>query len=75
MGTGTHADLISSESKTQTYIDNALKPMLTLLSAIKSATSSIVIEIINEPEWCMNEVPCDTDDCVDAVDMQRFVRE
>ena len=67
----THASLISSECKTQSYIDNALKPMLTSLSAVDSATSSIIIEIINEPEWCMNEVPCDTDDCVDAVDMQR----
>ena len=36
---------------------------------------NVVIEVINEPEWCMGEQgdPCTTEQCVAVADMQRFV--
>lgn len=63
-----HDDLISDQAKTSSYIANALLPILT---AIDGATN-VVIEVINEPEWCM-EGPCNTEKCVAVAEMQRFV--
>ena len=62
-----HDDLISDVTKTQSYIDNALTPMLKILSG----SDHVVIEVINEPEWCMAD-SCNTKDCVKASEMQRF---
>lgn len=63
-----HDDLISDQAKTSSYITNALLP---ILAAIGEATN-VVIEVINEPEWCM-EGPCNTENCVAVAEMQRFV--
>ena len=85
---GMRGDLITDESLTQSYIDNALVPMLGVLNSVES--DHVVIEVINEPEWCMTDGSrlgdcensrddADDDDafdlkeCVPAADMQRFV--
>jgi hypothetical protein len=62
-----HADLISNATKTDSYVKNALTPMLELLRGAKH----VVIEAINEPEWCMKSF-CEADECVEISDMQRF---
>lgn len=64
----TKASIISNKAITQSYIDNALTPMLEAVSQYPN----LIIETINEPEWCMKG-PGNTPDLVDAVDMQRFV--
>jgi hypothetical protein len=63
-----HADLISNVTKTDGYIANALEPMLV---ALKSSPN-VLIEVINEPEWCMHG-PGNTDVQVAPAEMQRFV--
>ncbi len=45
---GLHADLIQDEDKTQSYIDNALIPML---NRFTNAPNLFAWEISNEPEW------------------------
>ena len=62
-----HAELIRNASKAESYIENALLPMLALLDG-----SPVVVEVINEPEWCM-EGPCNTKECVTTTQMQAFV--
>ena len=62
-----HANLISNVTRTDSYIKNALTPMLTLLRGHKH----VVIEIMNEPEWCMKDF-CETGECVENSEMQRF---
>lgn len=64
----TKASIISNKAITESYIDNALRPMLEAVSQYPN----LIIETINEPEWCMKG-PGNTQDMVDAVDMQRFV--
>lgn len=66
-GSKVHADLISDKSKSKSYIDNALVPMLNVLKD----SPHVVIEVINEPEWCMKG-SCNTKECVSVHDMQRF---
>ena len=66
-GDDRHADLISNVTKTDSYVKNALTPMLELLRGSKH----VVIEAINEPEWCMKSF-CEADECVEVSDMQRF---
>jgi len=66
---GFHPDLISDATKTQSYIDNALKPILKALSGFEN----VVYEVINEPEWCIQETPGNTPTQVPLVQMQRFV--
>merc|ERR1712023_593750 len=69
MQTGsTKASIISNEAISKSYIDNALRPML---EAVKEYPN-LIIETINEPEWCMKG-PGNTQDMVDVSDMQRFV--
>lgn len=87
-GAAMHDDLISDVSKTTSYIEHALKPMLSILNGSKN----VVVEVINEPEWCMQDPsyrasadaselpgadvraggPCNTKHCVSVSDMQRF---
>ena len=62
-----HTDLISNVTKTDSYVKNALTPMLELLRG----TKHVVIEVINEPEWCMKSF-CEADECVEVSEMQRF---
>ena len=67
--TGLHVDLISNSTKTQSYLDNALQPILRAMTDFPN----IVWEVINEPEWCINETPPSTTTSVSLSDMQRFV--
>ena len=62
-----HADLIRNASRAESYVQNALVPMLELLNG-----SAVVVEVSNEPEWCM-EGPCNTKECVAPAQMQAFV--
>lgn len=64
----TKASIISNKAITQSYIDNALHPMLEAVSQYPN----LIIETINEPEWCMTG-PGNTQDLVSPSDMQRFV--
>jgi len=66
---GFHPDLISDQSKTQSYITNALMPILHALNGF----DNVVYEVINEPEWCIKETPGTTPTMVPLVQMQRFV--
>ena len=66
-GAKMHADLITEPAKTQSYVEHALKPMLSVLAD----ASNVVIEVQNEPEWCM-EGSCQTEECVSVQAMQRF---
>jgi len=65
----TRANIISSEELTESYINQALVPILRSLSSLKN----VFFEVINEPEWCLKDTPCSTNDCVDTADMQRFI--
>ena len=67
-------DLVSDATKTATYVNAALKPLLSTLKTALGA-GGVVIEIINEPEWCMSidASTCTTDKCVAPAEMQRFV--
>lgn len=47
---GGHADLITDPAKTQSFIDNALEPML---SRYGDHPNILAWEVMNEPEWAM----------------------
>lgn len=68
---GMHADLITEEAKLQSYLDNALQPMI---QRYKDQCNLLAWEIINEPEWAM-KVPFGggTEQVVEAKEMQYFV--
>lgn len=65
----TMASLISDPAKTMAYTQAALRP---LLGAVAGAPN-VLFEVINEPEWCMKDTPCNTKDCVTVLEMQRFI--
>lgn len=67
----TKAYLIRDTNKTESYITNALVPMLATLR-VYNLTNAVLVEVINEPEWCM-EGSCSTVECVSVDEMQRFV--
>jgi len=64
----TKASVVSNVAISKSYIDNALEPMLSAVSDF----DNLIIETINEPEWCMKG-PGNTQDIVEVADMQRFV--
>lgn len=71
---GGHADLITDPEKTQSFIDNALEPMLSRYGAHPNI---LAWEVMNEPEWAMlidegEEV--EVEQPVPAEAMQDFVR-
>lgn len=66
---GLHADLIQNTSKTQSYIDNALIP---IVQCFADTPNLFAWEIINEPEWGVSGVGS-TDQQVSLSEMQRFV--
>ncbi|MCP4437783.1 MAG: cellulase family glycosylhydrolase [Aureispira sp.] len=68
---GMHADLITEEAKLQSYLDNALKP---IVQRYKDQCNLLAWEIINEPEWAMN-VPFGgtTAQVVKTKEMQYFI--
>jgi len=65
---GMHADLVSDTSKTQSYINNALIPIIKALEPYEN----VIYEIMNEPEWAIQETPSTTQVSVPLVQMQRF---
>ena len=68
------ADLISDASKTSSYVEHALRPLLRLLD--EAGCEHCLIEVINEPEWCVDDPrldKCSGAECVSAAAMQRFV--
>jgi len=63
-----HNDLVADPTKTTSYINNALVPMVKALEPYEN----VIWEIMNEPEWAINETPCQTNTCVSLKQMQRF---
>jgi hypothetical protein len=67
---GKHSDLIRSTLKTQSYIDNALVPMVTRFA---NTPNLFAWEIINEPEWSVSDIGAGgAGDVVLKAEMQRF---
>ena len=72
-------DLVADVAKTQSYIERALNPLLDALKATGCADdASCLVEVYNEPEWCVTDKPqgldqCQGVQCVTAAEMQRFV--
>jgi len=65
---GQHADLVSDQSKTNSYINNALVPIIKTLESF----DNVIYEIMNEPEWAIQETPGNTAVQVPLSQMQRF---
>jgi len=68
----TRNNLITDENHSKSYVQKALVPML---SAIKDH-KNVIIETINEPEWCMKGIGgsgISDQNLVAPTDMQRFV--
>jgi len=63
-----HPDLVSDATKTQSYINNALIPIVKGLDSYEN----IIFEIMNEPEWAINETPASEPQHVPLTQMQRF---
>jgi hypothetical protein len=72
-GAGLRADLIRDAAKTESYITHALRPMLSALDGAVGRSRHVVIEVINEPEWCVAGADCSTAQCVERIHMQRFI--
>jgi len=71
MYAGLHADLITDTAKTNSYINNALIPMV---QRYANTCNLLAWEIINEPEWSMTvNGGGNTFQTVTASQMQRFV--
>jgi hypothetical protein len=70
---GGHSDIIRDVSKRQTFLDNALKP---LIQTYASNPHILAWDVINEPEWAMQEIPKDfqVGDPVTIQQMQDFVK-
>ena len=68
---GMHADIIQDTAKTNSYINNALIPMV---QRYANQCNLLAWEIINEPEWSMNvQFGGTMTQVVNASEMQRFV--
>ena len=70
------ADLLSDPRKTLTYIEKALLPLLASLDRAGCTGGQCLIEIINEPEWCIDDPRldrCPGGICVRTMHMQRFI--
>jgi len=70
---GGHADIIRDPTKRQAFVDRVLKPFL---ARYATHPAIYAIDVINEPEWAMREVPKDWQigDPVSVAEMQEFVR-
>jgi uncharacterized repeat protein (TIGR01451 family) len=71
---GGHADVITDTAKRQSFLDNALRP---LLGRYGTNRCIIAWEVINEPEWTMNGVAGGgtTGPTVSISQMQSFVQD
>ena len=68
---GLHQDLIVDEEKTESYLKNALIPMV---QSLNHHCNLLAWEIISEPEWCMRILGgAKTTQTVSVSAMQRFV--
>ena len=68
------SNLIADPAISQSYVDNALQPFLESLDA--AGCEHCMLEVINEPEWCIDDPKldrCSAATCVSAAAMQRFV--
>ena len=68
------SELISDSAKTQSYVQNALRPFLVLLD--DTGCEHCIIEVMNEPEWCVDDPRldrCPGTTCVTAASMQAFI--
>jgi hypothetical protein len=63
-----HPDLVSDQSKTTSYINNALIPIVKALESYEN----VIFEIMNEPEWAIDVTPATTPQKVTLQQMQRF---
>ena len=75
-GSPIRSSLISDRTKTMHYIHAALLPLLRSLDAAGCGGGRCVLEVINEPEWCIDDPRldrCPAGTCVSAAHMQRFV--
>lgn len=70
---GGHSDIIRDTAKRQTFLDNALKP---LVQKYRTNRQILAWDVVNEPEWAMKEVPKDfgVGDPVTIQEMRDFVR-
>ncbi|MFN8494277.1 MAG: hypothetical protein U0350_42150 [Caldilineaceae bacterium] len=70
---GGHSDLIRDATKSQTFVDNVLKP---LMQKYGSNSQILAWDIINEPEWRMKDVRAELPDGdpVTIKEMQDFVQ-
>jgi hypothetical protein len=70
---GGHSDILRDATRRQAFLDRVLKP---LAERYRDDSQILAWEIINEPEWAMQEVPKDFQigDPVTVAEMQDFVR-
>jgi len=67
---GKHSDLIRDTTKTKSYINNALIP---IVKKFANTPNLFAWEIINEPEWSVNNIDAGgAGDMVTKIEMQRF---
>ncbi len=69
---GGHADVVADAAKRQSFMDNALRP---LLQRYGSTGRISAWEVMNEPEWMMSGVPGSGGSAVTIAEMQAFVGE
>ncbi|MFC2055566.1 cellulase family glycosylhydrolase, partial [Chloroflexota bacterium] len=71
---GGHADAITNTSKRQTFLDNALRP---LLERYGNEYRIVAWEVINEPEWTSKGIPGGgtVGPTVTIAEMQAFVQD
>lgn len=67
---GLHPGVIGNDTKTKSYVENALIPILT--DSELSTAKNLVFEVANEPEWCVSSTPADTLVAVPLEQWQRF---
>ena len=75
-GSPIRSPLLSDRAMSLSYIEHALLPLLTSLEAAGCGGGRCLLEIMNEPEWCIDDPRldrCPAGTCVAAAHMQRFV--
>jgi hypothetical protein len=65
-----HSDILRDADKRQSYLDNALIP---LIQRYAGRTCILAWDIINEPEWAVNELSPSVSDPVTKAQMHSFI--